>query len=89
MMETKIKKIGFPIAVALIAVAGAFAGNLSSNDNSSLADKVGYRLVGTVCTATSVTCSDIESPIMCTDINSNQLYDLNGTSCPTELYHKF
>ena len=89
MMEAKIKKIGFPIALVLIAVAGAFASNLSSKNNSSLADKIGYRLVGTVCTPTSVGCSDIESPIMCTDINDNQLYDWNGTSCPSELYHKF
>lgn len=88
-MKTRIKKAMLPLVVAIMAIAGAFASNYSVvEDNATLMDRPGYRLQGTVCVNASITCTTITSTVLCTD-GSNTLYDWNGTSCPTALFHKF
>lgn len=75
------------MVVALIAIAGAFASNLSSQDNSALVDRQGYIKDGDQCTPVSVTCSTIFNAMMCTS-GSTILFDWNGESCPLPLYRK-
>jgi hypothetical protein len=85
-MKTKIKKIGMPMIVALIAIVGAFAGNVSSkNDTASLTDRLGHTIT---CQPTNVMCT-VDGSFICTDINSNTLYDWNGTDCPLPLKREF
>jgi hypothetical protein len=88
-MKTKIKKIVLPMVVALVAIAGAFASNLSNQSTTATAlnDRQGYVRQGTVCTPTAVVCSTIFHPMLCTD-GANILYDWNGTACPTPLRYK-
>lgn len=76
-----------PLAIALIAVIGAFASNTNSQKDAAYADKFGYRKVGNNCVPTTTLCSTIEIKFLCTD-GSNILYEWNGTSCPDVLYHK-
>lgn len=87
-MKTEIKKFGIPFGVIAFAVAGAFASNLPQKNDASLVDRNGYRLVGEICSPTTITCSTIFNLVMCKDVSNNQLYDWNGTSCPDPLYHK-
>lgn len=86
-MKTKFRTFGLPMGVALLAVGGAFASTVSSQSKSVLADRQGHIKVGSTCTPTQVTCSNVFNLQMCSD-GSNILYDWNGTSCPLPLYKK-
>ncbi len=82
----KIKKIVLPMVVVSIAIAGAFASNLSHKVDNQLTDRIGYVKLGEVCIATNVICTDVFVQL-CTS-GSSILYDLNGTDCPIPLYRK-
>lgn len=85
-MKTKIKNLGMPVVVALIAIAGAFAGNVSTKKGDApLVDRLGYTIT---CQQTSIMCTTDDGPT-CTDVEGNTLYDFNGTSCPNPLNRKF
>lgn len=86
-MKTRIVQKVLPFAAIVLAVAGAFAANISRPTVSSLTDFNG-RLPST-CSETPVVCSDIVKPQMCTS-GAQQLYKLNasGTACPEALYKK-
>lgn len=86
-MKTKIKKIVLPMVVALIAIAGAFASNLSSKDSTALVDRIGYVRSGVTCTPSAKTCTTDMNPFICTNAEGI-LYDWNGTACPLHLYEK-
>lgn len=74
------------MVVALVAIAGAFASNLSKQDNAALVDRQGHIRVGTQCLPTPVICTTDFGPV-CSD-GTNILYDWNGSSCPMPLYRK-
>ena len=86
-MKTRIVQKALPFGAIVLAVAGAFAANISRPDVSSLTDFNG-RLPAT-CSNTNVVCSDIVNTQMCTS-GAQQLYKLNaaGTACPQALYKK-
>lgn len=86
-MRKNVLKMGFPIGVVVLAVAGAFANNVSSADKSTIID-VNGRLPES-CQETAVPCSTIPNVQMCTS-SGQQLYRLNaeGTDCPEELFKK-
>lgn len=86
-MKTRIVQKALPFAAIVLAVAGAFAANISRTDVNSLAD-VNGRLPSS-CAETSVVCSNIFNNQMCTS-GAQQLYKLNasGTACPEVLYKK-
>lgn len=86
-MKAKIKKFVLPLVIAVMAIAGAFATNLSATSDIAIADRQAYVKVGKACVATAITCSSIFSIQLCTD-GANTLYDWNGTSCPMALYQK-
>lgn len=76
------------MVVASLAIAGAFASNLSHQDNTiALGDKIGYRLQGAVCVPTSTMCTTNISPHLC-QIGASTLFEWNGTDCPNALYRK-
>lgn len=79
--------MGFPIAVVVLAVAGAFANNISSADLSTTIDVNGH--LPASCEQTNVKCSTVPNAQMCT-FSGQQLYRLNaaGTDCPDALYKK-
>lgn len=85
-MESKIKKNALPILVILLAIVGAFASNLSKQDNANLLDRQGYIRVGIVCTPTTIICSAAGGSLCNNGVDI--LYDWNGTSCPVQLYKK-
>jgi hypothetical protein len=86
-MKTGILQKVLPFAAIVLAVAGAFAANISRTTTNSLAD-VNGRLPSS-CQETSVVCSDIFNPQMCTS-GAQQLYKINasGIACPQVLYKK-
>ncbi len=86
-MKTKIRKFVLPMVVALIAIAGAFASNQSRQDKAALADRIGHVKVGLDCIPTSIICTTIENPQMCTS-GATVLFNLEGTACPLPLYRK-
>ncbi len=86
-MKTRIVQKALPFGAIVLAVAGAFAANISRPAVSSLAD-INGRLPSS-CSETTVVCSDIFNTQMCTS-GAQQLYKLNasGTACPQALYKK-
>lgn len=86
-MKTNFSKMGFPIAVVVFAIAGAFANNVSSSNLSSTIDVNGH--LPASCEQTNVKCSTAPNPLMCTS-SGQQLYRLNaaGTDCPDVLFKK-
>ncbi len=86
-MKTNCSKMGFPIAVVVFAIAGAFANNVSSSNLNSAIEVNGHLPVS--CEATNVKCSTVQNPQMCTS-SGQQLYRLNaaGTDCPDVLFKK-
>tara|TARA_R110000868_G_scaffold399620_3_gene673562 strand:+ start:742 stop:1005 length:264 start_codon:yes stop_codon:yes gene_type:complete len=85
-MKKRIAKLAMPLAAILLAMGGAFAGT-SGENGDAVADRTGYIKNGVQCTPTAITCSTVFNPQQCSD-GINQLYDLNGTSCPLPLYKK-
>lgn len=79
--------MGFPIAVVVLAIAGAFANNISRANLSTTIDINGRLPVS--CALTNVNCTTVPNPQMCTS-SGQQLYKLNadGTDCPDVLYKK-
>lgn len=87
-MKTIFKKSRISIVIALIAVAGAFATNLSA-ENNAVVDRQGYYLnANDVCTPSNVICSTVFNTQMCSDAGHSILFDWNGTSCAVPLYYK-
>jgi hypothetical protein len=86
-MKTNVLKMGFPIAVVVFAIAGAFANNMSRANLTTTLDIKGR--VPVSCALTNVTCTTIPNQNMCT-FGGQQLYQLNidGTDCPDALYKK-
>ena len=86
-MKTNVLKMGFPIAVVVLAVAGAFANNISRANLSTTIDVNGHLPVS--CEETNIKCSTTPTPQMCT-FSGQQLYRLNaaGTDCPDALFKK-
>ena len=86
-MKTRIVQKALPFGAIVLAVAGAFAANISRPTVSSLAD-INGRLPSS-CSETTVVCSTDFNPQMCTS-GAQQLYKLNasGTACPQALYKK-
>lgn len=74
------------MVVVSIAIAGAFASNLSHKVDNQLTDRIGHVKVEKVCVPTNVICGDIYVQL-CTS-GSTILYDFNGTDCPIPLYRK-
>lgn len=74
------------LVIVLIAIAGAFASNLS-NGESALTDKKGrYLTEDQECLESETTCSTVFNTVMCSDIIHGPLFDWNGTICTTQLY---
>lgn len=87
-MKTKIRKFVIPMVVALVAIAGAFASNLSQKDDTTaIMDKPGYLFQGAACVKTATICSTIQNSKLCT-VGGHNLFEWNGTSCPINLYRK-
>ncbi|WP_367753808.1 DUF6520 family protein [Flavobacterium sp. WC2430] len=86
-MKTNFSKMGFPIAVVVFAIAGAFASNISRADLSTAIEINGRLPVS--CQETNVKCSTVPNAQFCTS-SGQQLYRLNGagTDCPDVLYKK-
>lgn len=86
-MKTRIVQKALPFGAIVLAVAGAFAANISRPAVSSLAD-INGRLPSS-CNETTVVCSTDFNSQMCTS-GAQQLYKLNasGTACPQALYKK-
>ncbi len=86
-MKTRIVQKALPFVAIVLAVAGAFAANISRTNVSTYADVNGR--IPSTCAETSVVCSDNFNPQMCTN-GAQQLYKLNaaGTACPQALYKK-
>jgi hypothetical protein len=86
-MKTNFLKMGFPIAVVVLAVAGAFANNISRANLSSTIDVNGH--LPASCEEKNVKCSTVQNSQMCT-FSGQQLYRLNaaGTDCPDALFKK-
>lgn len=86
-MKTNVLKMGFPIAVVVFAIAGAFANNMSRANLSTTIDVNGRIPVS--CEETNIKCSTTFNSQFCTS-SGQQLYRLNaaGTDCPDVLYKK-
>jgi hypothetical protein len=86
-MKTNFSKMGFPIAVVILAVAGAFANNISRANLRSTIEINGRLPVS--CQEKNVKCTTIPNSQMCT-WSGQQLYQLNaeGTDCPDALFKK-
>lgn len=81
-------KLALPILAIAIATGAAFASAPSAKSGAALVDRTGYtRTSVTNCTPTPITCSTEFNIQMCTN-GSATLYDWNGTSCPSALFHK-
>ena len=82
-MKKRLAKFVMPIAIILLAVGGAFAGQ----KGGAVADEPGYYWNGTECVNSGVTCSTIFNDEQCTD-GIHDLYELNGTCSSLKLYIK-
>ena len=88
-MKTSIVKLVFPAAAIVLAIAGAFAGTKSVQNDGALTDKVGWiEISPTQCVQTEVECSTVFDELMCKDASNNELRDGDGNGCPLPLYRK-
>lgn len=86
-MKTKIKKIVLPMAITLVAIAGAFASNLTRQDKAAMADRIGHVKVGIDCIPTAIVCSNVFDPQLCTS-GTTVLFELEGSACPMPLFRR-
>ncbi|MDV3925517.1 hypothetical protein CMT52_01800 [Elizabethkingia anophelis] len=81
------RKLILPVTVLLIGTGAAFATNFAKQNKAVFE---GYRIDTSTpereCINMHVECSDVPTPFLCTDGSGNQLYQLEGTDCPNELY---
>lgn len=84
-MKAMIKKLALPVGVFAVAIAGAFASNLSKQP-ADPNHRDGYKLVDQQCIKTELKCTVVNTGQMCEDSSFNQLYEWNGTTCGIELY---
>ncbi|KMQ70216.1 DUF6520 family protein [Chryseobacterium koreense] len=85
----KSKKFILPAALVLVAVGSAFASNQSKKGDAPLADGYVKRPNELVqCQNTGIKCSTSGGPICTADVGmgTETLWNLVGTSCPTELH---
>lgn len=80
-MKTKFLKIGMPIAVFALAIAGAFASQ--KLDNKAATSQLGWIDSPSPCTI-QVACSDVVGPV-CTMFHQGQNKQAYGKVNPTDL----
>lgn len=83
-MKTRIFKIVFPMLAFLIAISGAFAFN-NAPAKKSAQQFIGHIKVDSDCEETGVLCQDEFNGKPCQSGGTN-LYKLNGSTCPNQLW---
>lgn len=94
-MKKNLKQALVPLAVMVFGAAAAFATNAIKQSDAKLTTVRGYHYdsskpPGTQCVMNlDVWCSTVQTLEICTDQDSNVLRDIDGLSCPDELYKVF
>lgn len=79
-----------PAAIVLFGVGSAFATNINKGGQKAVKEGYVYRPgEQEECQNTHISCSDVESSVICTanvGMGNEQLFDYNGSSCPNNLF---
>jgi hypothetical protein len=83
------KKFILPAFVILMGSGAAFVTQSFKTADKAIVD--GYRIdesdpENPTCVNMQVACSNAPTPFICEDTVGNQLFELQGTSCPEQLY---
>lgn len=92
------KRVGMPIAVAVLGIGGAFVSTSMSSGSKTVAQKMGHRIVAgqSPCELTQQTCQTENNGTLCrvdyTNPSSPQLWGKitpSASNCPEVLYRVF
>lgn len=83
-MLNLLKKLGLPVSMFVLAIAGAFA----TTSSSEFQTPQPVKWANDQCEPVEAECSLIFNPIRCTDSSDEVLHHYDGTSCEQPLYMK-